>query len=158
MLSGIGDDPAADDPVLPVDGKVGLVAVDGDGDIDRSRSINARFRLGILDRPAPIGVLLGRLGGLVRPNLLSGFPRLDGVLFGFGIALIRRGDQACVDDLTRARDETGLVDRAVEFVEQRIERVRGDRRRAEIPECARIRRRGCVSKVVEIPWQRAPSM
>ena len=64
-----------DQPVHPVDGDMGLVAVEGDRDIDRLGAVGADLRLGILDSPAPIDVLLTGLGGLVRPDLRSEISR-----------------------------------------------------------------------------------
>ncbi len=60
---GIGGDLAADDPVYSVDRDVGLVAEDGDRDVDLPVSFHARLGLGVLDGPAPVHVLLARLRG-----------------------------------------------------------------------------------------------
>src|SRR5690606_464511 len=92
--------PAPDQPETAIDGDVVLVAEGRDGKIDgRHRSILLRLRLGELDSPARIPVLVAQLRRLVLP----GFGYLAGLDVGFlrlRIALARSGHQRGVDDLT----------------------------------------------------------
>lgn len=100
-----------------------LVAEGWDRKVDWLAAVRARFGL----------------GGLVRPDLLRGLARPDGRLFAVEVTLTRCGNEACVDDLSRARDDACLVDRVLQLLEQGIEGFGLDLRFAEIPQHVRIR-------------------
>ena len=61
-------DLAADDPVLPVDADVGLVAVDRNGDVDRLPPVRPGLRFLVLDRPARPPWSISSLGTLHNPK------------------------------------------------------------------------------------------
>src|SRR5947209_4546124 len=117
----VGCVPAPDQPMLAIDRDVVLVAECRDGDVDRrNRPVRARLGLAELDRPARVAVLVPELGGLGLPGL-GNASVLDGLLFLLGVALLGRGDQRSVDDLAAHGDVTGLAQRRVEPVEQRLQ-------------------------------------
>jgi hypothetical protein len=98
MLGSIGDRPAADQPMPPVDADMALVAEDGDGDLDGLALRAFWFGLGpaAFERPAGIPVLLRALGA--GPTLRRAAVADDGLLFNSEF-LARRGDQVGIDDL-----------------------------------------------------------
>ena len=68
MAGRIGDPPATDQAVSPVDADVILVAKGRNREIDARCAVRARLGLGVFDRPARVAVLLAQLGRLVRPS------------------------------------------------------------------------------------------
>lgn len=92
MLRRVSDDLAPDDAVLAIYGDMAFVAEGRDGEVDRLAAVRASLRLGILDGPARVRVLLRCLRRLVGPDLLRGLSRLDRRLFAVGVALARHGN------------------------------------------------------------------
>lgn len=52
-----------------VDGDVGFAAEDRDDDLDLGLAVSSGLRVGVLHRPARVGVILARLGGFVGPDV-----------------------------------------------------------------------------------------
>ena len=126
-----------------------LVAEGGNGDIDwRHRAVCLRLGLGELDRPACIAVLLPQFRGLVPP-ILRDAAGLDLVLLFLRVPLLRRGDQAGIDDLPRHRDVAGVPQHRVKAFEQRLNRSSLGQPFAEQPDRARIRNPVRKSKAEE---------
>ena len=82
-----GRDPAADDPVHPVDPDVRPVAEQGHRESDRLGPVSARLGLRALRGPARVDVARTRLGGLLGPDLGRRPSRLDPGLLGVGAPL-----------------------------------------------------------------------
>ena len=123
---------------MTVDRDMVLVAEGRDGDVDRrNRSVRPCLGLAELDRPARVAVLVPELGGLGLPGL-GNASVLDGLLLLLGIALLGRGDQRSVDDLAAHGDVTGLAQRRVEPVEQRLDRLGPGQLLAEQPDRAGV--------------------
>ncbi len=135
---GVGHLPAPDEAVAPVDAGVALVAEDRDRDVGVPGAVRALARPAEDEGPAGIAVLLAQLRRLVLPRLRD-TACLDLRLLGLGVALLRRGDQARVDDLARHRDVAGLPDRPVEAAEQRLDRAGLRQPLAERPDRLRVR-------------------
>ena len=82
----------ADEAKTPINGDVIFVTKAGDCDVDLwpdiSLAIRSNAGLGKLDGPACINILLCRLCGLVRPNLVGCLASLDRILLVLGVALL----------------------------------------------------------------------
>jgi hypothetical protein len=91
----VGDLAFADEAEGPVDRHAALVAKAGNGDVDlrpdTSLAVRGNPTLGELQRPACVGILLGRPRRLVRPYLAGRLARLDRFLLRRGVALLGRG-------------------------------------------------------------------
>jgi hypothetical protein len=93
MRGGVRDQPAADQPVTPIDTDVVLITELRDRHIDHRRLAVTRPGFGGLDGPTRITILLPELGRLGLPVLRhAAFP--DRLLLGLGMALLGRGDDA----------------------------------------------------------------
>ena len=103
-------------------------------------------RLGELQRPACIGVLLRRLGRLVRPDLRCGSPGRDRFPLGRGVALLGCRHQHGVDDLSAHRQIPALAQGPVEGGEQRIDPPGAGQLLAEQPDRVLI---GCGCAEIE---------
>jgi hypothetical protein len=130
---GIGDPPAPDQTVAAIGADVILVAELGNRQVDHWRLTLARLRLGGLDRPAGIAVLLTELRRAVLPVLRhASFP--DRPLLGRGVALLGRRDDGRVDQLPRHGEITGGAELPVEQLEQPLDRAGPGQRLAERPD------------------------
>src|SRR5690606_19665807 len=76
-----------------------------------------------LECPARIGILLGRLGRFVRPDLVSRLACLDGIALAVGVALLGCRYQRSINDLARHRDVTLLVQLPVKGLHDPLERA-----------------------------------
>jgi hypothetical protein len=122
MGGGVGDQPAADQPVAAIGADVVLVAELGDRQVDHRRLALARLRFGRLDGPARIAILLAELRRLVLPILRHpAFP--DRLLLGLGVALLGGGDDARVDQLPGHGEVTSCPELPVVQGEQAFDRA-----------------------------------
>ena len=67
-------------------------------------------------------MLVAQLGGLVLP-LLRDATRLNRLLLFLAVALLRRSNQAGIDDLARHRDIAGSANRLIEPDKQSLDRI-----------------------------------
>ncbi len=117
----VGRQPFADQAMGAIDRHMVLIAEGRNGDADRRLgSVFAGLRLGALDRPARVAVLVAQFGGLLFP-ILRHAAFLDRLILLARVALFGRGDQAGVDNLAGHGDVAGSPKRAVETVEQRLD-------------------------------------
>lgn len=99
----IGDLGRSDEAVAPADGDAALVAEARDGNVDTGPTVEHGPCLGELKRPARVGVLLRSAGRLIGPDLGCTLARLDRVFLRHRVALLGRGHQCGVDDLSAHR-------------------------------------------------------
>ena len=137
-----GDGEAADEAVLAVDRDVRLVAEHRDGDLDLGlRAVRLRrARLGPLQRPAGVAVLLRELLRLGRPRLRDP-ALLQSRLLGIGVALTRGRDDRGVDDLARHREIALALQPGVEGGKQIVDRTGPRQVLAEQPHRLGVRHR-----------------
>ena len=113
----------ADKPIALVDADMRLVAEHWRSDLRQRRPVGTIADLAPdLHRPACIDILLMRLVGLATPDLLRRLARLDRGLLALGVALLGRGHQRCIDDLTAHRQISSLAQLLLERLHQRLER------------------------------------
>ena len=90
-------------------------------DVHRRRAVGAWLGFRELHRPACIAVLLAQ-PCRASPPLRRDAASLDVRLLGIGVALLRCGDQARVDDLTGHGNVAGRAHGLIEVVKQRLDR------------------------------------
>lgn len=84
----LGDAGLSDESEGPADPHAALAAVGGVGDVDPGLSAGGVLGIGELRRPACLGVLLPRLGGLIGPDVISGVALFDPILLGLEMTLL----------------------------------------------------------------------
>ena len=108
MGRGIGHLPSPDEAVPPVDAGMAFVTEDRDGYVGVMRAVLVLARLAEHQRPARMAVLLAQLRRPVLP-IVGDAARFDLCLLGRTVALLRRRDQAGIDNLARHGDVAGLI-------------------------------------------------
>ncbi len=104
-----------DEAEATVDCDVAFVAEDRQGDLRQGLACLVEPDLAAdLQSPASVGILLGRLVRLVRPDLIGAPAGLDRLLLGIIVTLLGRGNQGSVDDLARHREVALLLQLPVE--------------------------------------------
>src|ERR1700753_110790 len=106
MAGRVGDSPAPYKAVPAIDPDVVLIAEGRDREIDPRHAVRIRLGLGVFDRPARTAVLLAQLGRLVGP-FRRDTPLLDVALLTVGVALLWRGDDRGINNLTAHRQIPG---------------------------------------------------
>jgi hypothetical protein len=102
---------------------MGLVAEHRCGDLRQRRPVGAVADFASdLQRPARIDIFLVRFVRLAAPDLLCRLACLDGSPLVLGVALLGRGHQRGIDDLTAHRQIPCLAQLLLERLHQRIER------------------------------------
>jgi hypothetical protein len=120
MGGGVGGLAAPDHAMPAINGDVRLVAKDRDRDVDLRLAVGAGASLAELHRPTRVGVLLARLGRLVRPDLRGLLARLDPRLLLPSVAPAGCCHERRVHDLAGHRQ----VARAGEASRRGLRRVR----------------------------------
>ena len=137
--AGVGDVPAADQPIPAIDARVSLVSEGRDRNVQERLALRVRPGLARLDRPTGVHVLLARLRRLIRPDLMSALAGLDRLLLVPGVPLLGRRYQRAVHELARHGDVPGRPDRCVEPPEQTVDRTRPGQPLPEHPDRLRVR-------------------
>ena len=99
MARTVRGDRFADKAKALINGNVVLVAKAGDRNVDLGLTACSGTRLDKLHGPAGFCIFLCCLGGLVRPDLVGCFARLDRVLFGLRVALLGSRNEGRVYNL-----------------------------------------------------------
>ena len=122
---GRGNGALADEAVPAVDRDVRFVPEHRHRDLRQGRPVRAIADLTAdLQRPAGVGVLLGRLIGLIGPDILGRLAVLDRRLLGLGVALFGRRHERGIDDLPGHGDVPLLLKLPVERLHHPLERAR----------------------------------
>jgi hypothetical protein len=125
--------------MAPVDCDVVLGAKVGNGELRDAAPGGFIARPGNLDRPTGIGVPLGRLRWVVRPDLGSTEAGLDLRLLLVVAALARRRCQRGIDDLPAHRDVAGGPELGVESLVQPLDGAGIRQAHAEQPDGILVR-------------------
>ncbi len=111
-------------PADPAYADMRFVAEHRRGDLRQRRAVSAITDLAAyLYRLARIDILLVRFVRLAPPYLPGRLARFDGGLFVIGVALLRRGDQGGIDNLTTHGEITSLTQLLLESLHQRLKRA-----------------------------------
>src|SRR5215469_17013641 len=121
MAGRVGNGPAPNEAMPAIDPDMVFVAESRDRQVDTGCPLFARLGLGVFDRPACVAVLLAQLGRLVGP-LRRNAAFLDVTLLAVGVALLWRGDDRGVDDLTAHRQKPGRRKRRLKARKQHLDR------------------------------------
>ena len=104
-----------------VDAEMVFIAESRNREIDPGFAVLARFGLGVVERPARVAILLPQFGGLCCP-VVRDAALLDLTLFGLAVALLWRGDDRGIDDLTAHRQKPSRCQRRIKALEQDFDR------------------------------------
>ena len=141
----VGDLALADEAEGSADRDAALVAEARNRDVDPRLAVSRGLRLGALQRPARVRILLRCPSGFVGPDSSGCLALLDRILLGLDVALLGSGHQRRVDDLPAHREIAALLELAVEIGKQRVQRADFGQLLTKQPDRIGIRR--CRAKV-----------
>ena len=98
--SGIRHDLTTGEAMSGIDTDMGFVTKRGDRDVRLRTPLSVDLALRDLHRPTSIGILLGGLRRLIRPDLISRFAGFDRIFLIPGVSLPGGSNQACINNLS----------------------------------------------------------